>query len=82
MDDVFTLVYKITPLIVILLGAIGYLIRIQVARIDMLEQRMTQKVEEPQVRQILADKIDPLKEDIQQVNNKLDSIYNILIHKE
>lgn len=82
MDDIFSLIYKITPLIVIICGVIGYLIRVQMGRIDMLEQHMVRKVEEPQVRQIIADKIDPLKEDIQQVNNKLDTIYNILIHKE
>lgn len=49
------------------------------SRLDILEKDIHNKVEEEKVRQLLADKIDPVREDIQELKNKLDRLMDFLI---
>lgn len=84
MDDttVKILIYVIMPLVLMVLSAVGFYVKNQIGRIDMLEAQIVKKVDETQVRQILVDKVDPLREDIAELKSKVDRIYDILIHKE
>lgn len=72
------LMYIVAPVIV----AMGsYLMSTFLNRISTLEKTMVNKVEEPEVRQILADKIDPLREDISELKNKIELIYSLLLKR-
>lgn len=64
-----------------LLGIGGFVMRSYVSRIDALEQVSKTKLDEPQIRQIIADKIDPIREDVQELKVKLDTIIELLIKR-
>lgn len=80
MDELFkqVLIYLIFPSV--LLGG-GYLIRSLLNRLNALENSNDTKVTEVQVRQILADKIDPLRNTMDDIRFRLDKIYDLLLKK-
>lgn len=78
MDDTtrLLLIYAIIPGVI---GIISYMIKSILTRLDAVEKLLPHKLEEAEVRQLLADKIDPLSNDIQRFEIKLDKIMDILI---
>lgn len=78
MDDTtrLVLIYVILPVV---LGIGTFIMKSVFSRLDVLEKDIHNKVEEEKVRQLLADKIDPVREDIQELKNKLDRLMDFLI---
>lgn len=50
-------------------------------RIEILERNQSKKMDADQVKELLLDKLQPLKEDIKGIENKLDKIIEHLIDK-
>lgn len=80
MDDNLRLIltYVLIPGLV---GIGTYFMKNLLARIDEIEKTLTVKVDESKVRQVLEDKISPLREDIQEVKLQVQKIYDLLMHK-
>ena len=64
----------------ILIGSVGYMIRNILTRLSALEK--LPMVTEPQVRQILADKIDPVREDVHEIRKSMDYILNLFYNSK
>lgn len=64
-----------------LLTLVAYFVRTQMIRLDELEKNMTTKMTDNEVRQILEDKIEPLKESMAEVKLKVDKVIDLLIQK-
>lgn len=58
------------------LGALCTIYRKETSRIDELEEIVSRHVTDKHVRQILADKLDPIKEDLSEIKSKLDRIFD------
>jgi len=72
------LIYVILPTIL----AIGaWLMKSHVERISRLEVDVQLKTTEAEVRTILADKLDPIREDIKELKANSDRILDILLRK-
>jgi len=72
--------YVISGLILILSGAVSYFIKVLVMeRIDMLEQQMPTKMTEAETRLLLSDKIEPIKESMTEIKEKVDKVIDLLI---
>lgn len=71
----------VIPIIVtlspVLIGGIGYMIKNVFTRLHNLEK--SSAVTEQQVRQLLADKVDPVKEDISEIRKTLDYIFQYFL---
>ncbi len=63
------------------LGMLCYIYRKEVGRIDDLEIQATKFLSENQVRQILSDKLDPMKEDIQEIKQTTNKLLDIQLKK-
>lgn len=61
------------------IGAIGFIMRTHMQRIDNIEKTMESRLTEQQTRQILADKLEPVKETLDDVQAKLDKLYDLLL---
>lgn len=68
-------------LIPTLLGIVKYLMKTHTDRIETLEKLMPMKMTEVEVRQILSDKLDPLKDSIEDCKERLDKILDMLLKK-
>lgn len=62
-----------------LAGVIGYLYRTYMNKLSTIETELDQKITEQQTRQILADKLEPVKESLDEVKEKLDKLYDLLL---
>jgi len=65
-----------------LLAIGGYMVQTVTSRLGKLEEDMSKKVSQEDVRQLVADKIDPIREDIHEVKTKLDKVMDILITRK
>lgn len=68
--------YLLSPTVI---GIVAYFIRNLLVRLATLEQLIPTKLNEGQVRLLLSDHLDPIKEDIRQVNQKLDRMLDFLL---
>ena len=50
-----------------------------VDRIESMEKKLAEKLDEPQVRLLMADKIDPIKEDIKEIKEMLNHILTVIM---
>lgn len=75
----WNLVYYIIGPALIMLG--GWLMKSHLERIAVLEREIQHKTTEMEVRIILADKIDPIREDIKELKASTDRILDILLKK-
>lgn len=73
------LYYVIVP---IGLTVAGYVMKSHLDRIQDLEKRVDTAIDETEVRTIIADKIDPIKEDIQEIKQTLNHILGVLLDKK
>jgi hypothetical protein len=64
----------ITIAVTIVLGIASYIFRGVMHRIDRLEADVQHKVDEPQVRTIIKDKLDPLKEDVTEIKQMINQL--------
>ena len=81
MDIKAILFYIISP-IIMAIGGIGVnAVRSLMNRVVEIEKALPHKMEEIEVRQLLDDKIDPLKDDIKDIKATISAIHQILINK-
>lgn len=78
MDFLKSLLYVGLP---VLIGGVSYFMRSILSRLDTLEKEVPSKLDETEVRQLLIDKIDPIREDIKDLQMKIDKIVDILLKK-
>lgn len=80
MDDIprLLLIYGALPSI---LGFGAFLVKSLLNRLDLVETLVDSKVNELRVRELLSDKVDPIREDIQELKVKLDKITDLLMRK-
>lgn len=52
-----------------------------VSRTDQLEQMLDQKMTRQEVRELLEDKLEPIKENLNDAKDKLDQVYMLLLKK-
>lgn len=63
----------------IVIGTIGYMMRNIFQRLSELEKFPA--VTEPEVRQIISDKVDPIKEDIHEIRKTIDHIFTLVYNQ-
>lgn len=67
----------------IIIPILGYLFKTLIGnhmqRIDNLEQNLLEKISETQVRVLMQDKLDPIKEDLIDINNKINKVLDHLL---
>lgn len=79
--DEFTknlIIFVASPLI---LSIIGYFMKTHVDRIQVLEKEIDHKVNEREVRALMNDKLEPIREDIKELKATTDKILDILLKK-
>lgn len=62
-------------------GAMAWAIKALISRLDDMQRQITSKVTEPELRQILDDKVVPIKESMADVKVTVDKAYYLLIKK-
>lgn len=65
-----------------IIGVGGFLGKLQMNRIQTLEEKLEHKITEKQTRQILTDKLEPIKEGLDDVQLKLDKLYDLLLNRQ
>lgn len=78
MDVIQIITYIVIPTVSLLIIPVFRSIFMQISE---LRKDVLTKVNDQQVRQLIADKTDPIREDIQQLNSKLDNIIDLLLTK-
>lgn len=58
---------------------VGYILKNLMTRIENLERQTSTLITEPQVRQIIFDKIEPISSNIETLNNKMDRLLDLYI---
>lgn len=58
-------------------GMVVYIMRNILTRIEELEHKSLEIVSETDVRQILADKLDPIHDDLKEIKDSLKQLYNL-----
>lgn len=76
-----TIEHLIPTGLIVLASLIGYFVRTQMQRISDLEASIVEKLSEEETRQILSDKLDPVRENVQEIQNKLDQVITLLIKR-
>lgn len=62
-----------------LIGLLLYIWKAQMSDINQLKEEMKNKVTEDEMRQILLDKVDPMKETLEDIRNRLDHLLDKII---
>jgi len=66
-------------LVAVLTGAVGFIFSKIEARLTSLENRMLNTITEKETRQILSDKIDPLKEDMKEIKDSINKLMDLAL---
>lgn len=77
MDISSILMYVITALV----GLGAWVMKSHLERLSDLEKKLPEKVTESEVRLILDDKIEPIKEKLSDLSSKIDRILELLLSK-
>lgn len=84
--NVDQILYLIGSMVLALVGYIGrsYMQRIDDTqeKLDALKLVVDEKINERQVRQLLADKLDPLKEAVDAIEAKVDKMYFLMLNNK
>lgn len=75
------LLFAAITILSIVFAPVLYIWRSFVRRVEVLEEQMATKVTEDEVRTVLKDKLEPLHDDVDALNSKLDKILDYLIKK-
>lgn len=77
MEGIIPYIWPIVTSIVCGLGAL--VMKSVFSRLESLESKMNSTVTEQQVRTIIGDKIDPLKEDVHEIKQAIVKIYELYL---
>ncbi len=80
MDDLLKALLPYVASAVIGIGA--FIVKTVFDRLGVLEKAVNAKTDEAAVRQIVADKIDPIHEDLQEVKASLAKVIDLLIERK
>lgn len=69
----------IVIVIPIICGMVAYIVRNMIARIEALETKMERTVSEGGVRQILADKLDPIHDDLTEIKDSIKKLFDLYL---
>lgn len=72
------IMYIIMPIVSVLLIPVGRYIFIKLSDID---TKLNQKISQTEVRQLIDDKFQPLKEDLKDLKNQMDRIFDKWINR-
>lgn len=72
-----TIVFSVLIPSLVALG--GYALRNLLARIDQMETRLQKTVDENTVRQLIGDKLDPLREDLQEIKASINKLFDLYV---
>lgn len=78
-DITLKVAYVVVP---ILVGLVGVYFRNLEARISKIEEQTQIFVTKAELRQALQDKIEPIREDISEIRDKLDKLYDFLLKQQ
>lgn len=78
MDETFrqVVIYALIP---ILISGAAYIVKNILDRLNVIEKETVTKLDEPAVRRLVNDKVDPLREDIKELKASTDRILDILL---
>lgn len=62
------------------LGIFGYLVKDALGRLKRVEKSLEDKVTEQAVRQIVADKLDPIKEDLDEIKARVNQLLDMFLN--
>lgn len=79
LQDILTLTSILLPIIT---AIAGYFFKSLYERVERLEIKTSQFKTEEEIRQIINDKIDPIREDIKEIRTKLDQLLDLIINKK
>lgn len=71
--------YVLVPLVT---GLVAYIMKTTIGRLDDVEKKASDAVSEAFVRRILDDKIAPIQEDLRDIKDKLDKLFDLYINKK
>ncbi len=63
----------------LVLGFVGYTYKRNADKVDVLEHKVNERLTEESVRLIINDKIDPVREDLQEIKVKIDKLSDKII---
>ena len=69
----------ISAIIMVAIGIGGYFVKDLMTRLFTVEQEVRTKPTEAEVRQILADKIEPIHSDLAEIKESLRQVYELLV---
>ena len=75
--DIINIVVYSSASLILTMGT--FIIRNVLLRIDSLEERMREAVTEQQVRQVLQDRYEPVLEDIKEIKEKLNKLFDLYV---
>ena len=82
LDSSLLAIYLVIPAVI---GIVSYMLKTgiqsMVNRLDTLEQRDMEKITKADFEIAMRDKLDPLKEGVQEMKEKVDKVYDILLKK-
>jgi hypothetical protein len=78
MDILIAVLSIVLPIII---GMVTYFVRGIMSRIEKLETAVDSAMTEHQMRQILSDKIDPVKEDVTDIKNSVQKLFDLYFKK-
>jgi len=81
MDATITICLTIIPII---LTPMIYIVRTFMHRIDILEEKISNKITEEEVRLLLSDKLEPVQTNLRDIKTSLDSLtaHILLLRKD
>lgn len=79
MEWVNIIYYVITPAVIMYAG---HAMKSHVDRIEIMEKLIATKIDETEVRTIMSDKIDPMKEDIAEIKVMLNHLLEVILDKK
>lgn len=66
-----------------ILGGIVWIVKSYITsfsdRLDMLERQIVERITKNEAKELLTDKVEPIRQDIQELKVKVDKIYDIII---
>lgn len=72
----------ITVVVPVVMAIGAYVVKSIINRIEVLENKTGQHVSDTQVRQLLADKLDPMKSDLSEIKEAIKKLFELYINEK
>ncbi len=64
-----------------IIGIIAFIVKVTIMnRITAMEEQLQESLSDQQTRQLIADKIEPMKEDLHELKSQLDKLFDRLLN--